>query len=370
MPTYNNTINIIFYKYTPLYLGVKEFCKFCDKTFTQSHNLKQHVKKVHGEEFLFPNSTTTTNITEFKQQRQNENAEPEFDYEELFDRNSSIKSSSETEETSSENDEEEGNIMHSYDENTPPVTTQNEFLQFLQLGPHPVIPSPIKLKQLTRGSTQWKCPCCDDKITKNRNDMVRHIRTHTREKPFSCEICEFSSSQKGHLTDHMKKIHERQKPDFKMQRKEENSYLFGEKNSNVFEFEPASTQQIENMNNWEENSGIRMKICDHCGNSFKTRKGLRRHTKNIHQIILPRAQPNFHPGAYPNKKKLISNRKQRCGECDACHRDNCGQCEYCQDKPQFGGPGQKRVSQLFVYCFIYFFLPNFFFLFNFSACLH
>ena len=314
-----------------MYLGVKEFCKFCDKSFTQSHNLKQHVKKVHGEEaFLFPNNATT-NITENKQ-RQNKNAEPEFDYEELFDSNSS----SENEE------EEERKNMHYYDdENTPPVTTtQNEFLQFLQLGPHPVIPSPIKLKQLTRGSTQWKCPCCEN-ITKNRNDMVRHIRTHTRsrEKPFWCKICEYSSRTEGHLADHMKKIHEREKLNFETQRKEEDSYLFGrEKNSNVFEYKPASTQQIETMNNWEENSGIQMKMCNHCGNSFKTRKGLRRHAKNIHQIILPRAQPNNKK----NRKKL--NRKQRCGKCDACHRDNCGQCEYCQDKPQFGGPGQKRVS--------------------------
>ena len=315
-----------------MYLGVKEFCKFCDKSFTQSHNLKQHVKKVHGEEaFLFPNNATT-NITENKQ-RQNKNAEPEFDYEELFDSNSS---------SENEEEEEERKNMHYYDdENTPPVTTtQNEFLQFLQLGPHPVIPSPIKLKQLTRGSTQWKCPCCEN-ITKNRNDMVRHIRTHTSEKPFRCKFCKYSSSQKVHLTDHVKKIHERQE----VQRKEEYSYLFGEKSSN--QFEPASTQQIETMNNWEENSVIRMKICDHCGKSFKTRKGLRRHAKNIHQIILPRAQPNFHPSTYPNKKnrkRHISNRTQRCGECDACHRDNCGQCEYCQDKPQFGGPGQKRVS--------------------------
>ena len=57
-----------------MYLGVKEFCKFCDKSFTQSHNLKQHVKKVHGEEaFLFPNNATT-NITENKQCQNDESA--------------------------------------------------------------------------------------------------------------------------------------------------------------------------------------------------------------------------------------------------------------------------------------------------------
>ena len=66
--------------------------------------------------------------------------------------------------------------------------------------------------------------------------MVRHIRTHTRsrEKPFWCKICEYSSRTEGHLADHMKKIHEREKLNFETQRKEEDSYLFGrEKNSNV-----------------------------------------------------------------------------------------------------------------------------------------
>ena len=37
-------------------------------------------------------------------------------------------------------------------------------------------------------------------------------------------------------------------------------------------------------------------------------------------------------------------RKRRCGECDACQRDDCGQCKPCSDLPRFGGSGQKKQA--------------------------
>lgn len=38
------------------------------------------------------------------------------------------------------------------------------------------------------------------------------------------------------------------------------------------------------------------------------------------------------------------NRSQRCGVCRGCQCKPCGQCTYCQDSPQFGGPGVKKQS--------------------------
>ncbi|PIO59715.1 CXXC zinc finger domain protein, partial [Teladorsagia circumcincta] len=33
-----------------------------------------------------------------------------------------------------------------------------------------------------------------------------------------------------------------------------------------------------------------------------------------------------------------------CGVCRGCQCKPCGQCTYCQDSPQFGGPGVKKQS--------------------------
>lgn len=38
------------------------------------------------------------------------------------------------------------------------------------------------------------------------------------------------------------------------------------------------------------------------------------------------------------------NRSQRCGVCRGCQAKPCSQCTYCQDSPQFGGPGVKKQS--------------------------
>ena len=39
-------------------------------------------------------------------------------------------------------------------------------------------------------------------------------------------------------------------------------------------------------------------------------------------------------------------RMMRCGECNACLRDDCGKCNMCKDKPKFGGPGRlKQVCE-------------------------
>ena len=47
--------------------------------------------------------------------------------------------------------------------------------------------------------------------------MKRHIESvHEGKKPFKCETCEYTYSQKSHLNQHVAKVHEGKKP-FKCQ---------------------------------------------------------------------------------------------------------------------------------------------------------
>ncbi|GMS88190.1 hypothetical protein PENTCL1PPCAC_10365, partial [Pristionchus entomophagus] len=59
---------------------------------------------------------------------------------------------------------------------------------------------------------------------------------------------------------------------------------------------------------------------------------------NPHGILLPGGPP----GQMPINASM--NRSQRCGVCRGCQCKPCGACTYCQDSPQFGGPGVKKQS--------------------------
>ncbi|KAL6792662.1 hypothetical protein J3E68DRAFT_377410 [Trichoderma sp. SZMC 28012] len=59
----------------------------------------------------------------------------------------------------------------------------------------------LQRKLRSRQFRGWKCPHCDQAF-KKREHMVRHIRSHTKERPFACDICSKSYGRRDSLIRH------------------------------------------------------------------------------------------------------------------------------------------------------------------------
>uniref|UniRef100_A0A3Q1HVJ7 C2H2-type domain-containing protein n=1 Tax=Anabas testudineus TaxID=64144 RepID=A0A3Q1HVJ7_ANATE len=51
------------------------------------------------------------------------------------------------------------------------------------------------------------CPICVNRCFRGANKLARHMRTHTKEKPFTCPVCALTFSQSYHMTRHLRNQH-------------------------------------------------------------------------------------------------------------------------------------------------------------------
>lgn len=111
----------------------------------------------------------------------------------------------------SENDEEESRALSMTDEDDTDDSSGQESITTLVPEKDPITGKyfiTIKVYDLRGGSL--KCPACKKKF-KDRSNLIKHVRTHTGEKPYECKHCNKSFRHTSTLKDHMN-VHSQQNP--------------------------------------------------------------------------------------------------------------------------------------------------------------
>ena len=158
-------------------------CTLCDKTYTQSHSLKSHVKKVH--EGL--NSPTDFGI---KKRKTVEVASlpppPEF--------NNWIEDLNQTK--NDDNNVHKGHFLANVED------PKNSFEDTIEKS------TTIKLEENFENAKTFSCQSCDKSYTQS-HILRRHIKNvHEGIKEYSCKFCDKSYTQSHNLKTHIRKVHE------------------------------------------------------------------------------------------------------------------------------------------------------------------
>uniref|UniRef100_A0A3Q2DFY0 C2H2-type domain-containing protein n=1 Tax=Cyprinodon variegatus TaxID=28743 RepID=A0A3Q2DFY0_CYPVA len=191
--------------------GEKPFkCSLCNLTFSQSYHMTRHMKNQHAAgPYVCPTcGLSLESLPELFQHKKTHKEQ--------------ILNCTECHEVFLNNEELRGHVKSHKCSPPQPVTHSNQQTQVVE----------VKTEALSEGSTDAceatdslgltesvvseetskqgelkktkdnSCPICVGRRFKGPNKLARHMRTHTKEKPFGCPVCSKKFSQSYHMTRH------------------------------------------------------------------------------------------------------------------------------------------------------------------------
>ena len=118
--------------------------------------------------------------------------------------------------------------------------------------------------------------CCF--VTDCQSRLKRHLLTHTRERPFSCALCDYRATQKEHISRHMKAKHDAEAP-VGQHRRTHSTHENGDSTEQVV---PATGQQKRRTPLTDFCNKEKLFACNFCTMSFAKLINLYKHISVQH----------------------------------------------------------------------------------------